>query len=695
MKKSCMALYVAIMPLLMANVAFAVPSEEGMLVGRVAHVEGQLLIYAPEEEDWVLTVKDAPAGPGDIFHSGENSRAELVLPNDTLIRLDQSTEVELVALEDDLTQVGVTSGQARFFNNGQEAILRADTPFGYVLAPGASSFDLTVGDASMDVVALNGTVSFFQTSGGMATRYDVTAGSSSLLADSRNVDSGDGEVDPEWDRWNARRDAARRRMAAVSSAYLPEGLQPDAYVLEENGRWENVPYEGGNYVFWRPVGVVTGWSPFTCGRWTRWYREQVWIPYEPFGYITHHYGHWVVVNGIWYWVPPTAFVTTRRVFWHPGRVGWIYTDRYIGWVPLAPHEVYYGHRRWGPNSLVITQVNINILDIHSHRYANFGHSIIVNKSDLYAVKDRYRAVRDVDRTVVLKEARPAPVVDTAVLGNVASTGERHRFVQAEPEKKPHRSAIDQMKRLERAERVVETPALKRKAEHTKKGVAMEGRVLPPSATTRLVSPSEVDKPQAQFRERELKPRKGRESAPEQPTPGEAVVQPREKRERVRREVERPAEQEAQPREQTVEQPASRQEIPKPRRRPEAQEQLAPQPQVQEAPLQEERPAGRRAREERHPSVQPQPPQEMQPVERPVRRPPPQPRPEPLQAPEPSVAPQHAPAPQQQPQQQIQPGPPPQQPGPAPQRAPERKEERQEKGKKKKGEQEQEQQQQPR
>jgi hypothetical protein len=701
MKRIWMTLCVALVPLLMANGAIAGPSEEEMLVGRVSHVEGDLLIYAQEEEDWVLTVKDAPAGPGDVFHSGEGGRAELLLPNDTLVRLDESTEVELAAIEEDLTQVGVTSGQARFFNNSQEAMLRADTPFGYVLAAGGSSFDLTVGDTSMELVALNGTVSFFQTSGGGETRYDVTAGASSLLADSRDVDSGDGEVDPEWDRWNVLRDAAWRRMAAMRSAYLPESLQPDAYVLEENGSWENVQYEGGNYAFWRPVRVEVGWSPFTCGRWTRWYGEQVWIPYEPFGYVTHHYGHWVVVNGVWYWVPPTAFVTARRVFWHPGRVAWIHTERHIGWVPLAPHEVYYGHRRWGPNSLVITQVNINILNIQIHRYANFGHPVIVNKSDFYAVRDRYRAVRDVDRTELLKEARPAPVVDTAVLGNVARAKERHRFVQAEPEKKPHRSAIDQMKRLGRAERVIATPALKRKAEQTRKGVEMEGRVAPPRVTTRLVNPSEVDKPQVQFIERELKPRRARERVPEQLSPGEVVVQPREKRERVRREVERPAQQEVQPKEQTVEQPGSRQEIPRPRRRPETQEQLAPQPQVQEAPIQEERPARRLRRDERHPSyeTQPQPSQEPQPVERPSRRHPAQPRPAPPQVPEQPMQPQQAPLrpqqiqPGQPPVQQMQPGPPLQQPGPAPQRVPEKKEEQHEKGKKKKGEQQQEEQQQ--
>ena len=33
--------------------------EEPILVGRISHVEGQLMRYVTEEKDWVVTVKDA------------------------------------------------------------------------------------------------------------------------------------------------------------------------------------------------------------------------------------------------------------------------------------------------------------------------------------------------------------------------------------------------------------------------------------------------------------------------------------------------------------------------------------------------------------------------------------------------------------------------------------------------------------
>ena len=53
--------------LLMAALFFSAPAsavedQEGILVGRVEYMEGDLYRYIEEEKDWVLTVKDAPFG---------------------------------------------------------------------------------------------------------------------------------------------------------------------------------------------------------------------------------------------------------------------------------------------------------------------------------------------------------------------------------------------------------------------------------------------------------------------------------------------------------------------------------------------------------------------------------------------------------------------------------------------------------
>ena len=62
----------------------------------------------------------------------------------------------MLALEDDATQVDVASGVARFYNRSSQAVIKATTPFGYVIAPANTTFDLYVGNESVEVIALKG-----------------------------------------------------------------------------------------------------------------------------------------------------------------------------------------------------------------------------------------------------------------------------------------------------------------------------------------------------------------------------------------------------------------------------------------------------------------------------------------------------------------------------------------------------------
>ncbi|NTV34337.1 MAG: hypothetical protein HGA50_13750, partial [Deltaproteobacteria bacterium] len=62
-----------------------------VVVGRVYHIEGDLLRYVPEENDWVAVVKDAPFGREDTLFSGSRGMGELIAPNGTWIRVGNST----------------------------------------------------------------------------------------------------------------------------------------------------------------------------------------------------------------------------------------------------------------------------------------------------------------------------------------------------------------------------------------------------------------------------------------------------------------------------------------------------------------------------------------------------------------------------------------------------------------------------
>ncbi len=193
-----------------------------------------------------------------------------------------------------------------------------------MLAQPDTAFDLYVGDDSAEVISLEGAVDFVL--GDRAARYAVQAGGASIISDGRLAVEGDGQVDADWDEWNLEREelwSQKIQVKGESIDYLPAALRDDAYDLDRNGRWEKVYYEGRYRRLWRPTRVAPGWQPFTSGRWTVWYGDNVWIPEEPFGYVTHHYGNWVFVNSAWYWAPPVKVklgYLGDRVCWYPGRV---------------------------------------------------------------------------------------------------------------------------------------------------------------------------------------------------------------------------------------------------------------------------------------------------------------------------------------------------------------------------------------
>ncbi len=343
------------------SLALQTPTEQSPLVGHITHIEGDLLRYTPDVDEWVATVKDAPCGTDDMLYANRDSRAELIMPNSTWVRLGNETHLNITEIGSDLTEIDIESGTARLYNKSSMATISASTPFGTIKVPPHTTCDLYLEDDSIVITTLKGSVDFLHVAN--STHYGITAGRLSLKADLNQASTSEELLDESWHSWNADRDRLwdeRFAERGDSPSYLPENLQYESYALEENGTWENVYYEGNYHYFWRPRCVYPGWSPFTVGRWTVWYGDHCWIPCEPFGYITHHYGNWVYLDSCrqWYWAPPvcrTGPFLSIDVGWYPGRVSWIYRGSYIGWTPLAPFEPYYSCRYWGPRSSVFVK----------------------------------------------------------------------------------------------------------------------------------------------------------------------------------------------------------------------------------------------------------------------------------------------------------------------------------------------------
>ncbi|HEX2967120.1 MAG TPA: DUF6600 domain-containing protein, partial [Syntrophorhabdaceae bacterium] len=241
--------------------------------------------------------------------------------------------------------------------------------------------------------------------------------------------------------------------------YLPPALWDDAYLLDQYGTWESVYYNGTSRWFWRPR-ITGGWRPFTVGRWAYWHGDQTWIPDEPFGYVTHHYGNWIHARNRWYWAPPVIGVTARLpllnigFFWWPGRVSWIYSQDTVGWVPLAPNEPYYTRRPWGgARTVVVNDVTINRININVTNLTYRNQSVIVPRADLYTTNN-YGSVRLQRRAPDIGRYRAAPVIDRAVPGH-ATMPQRFNFSNARLAQKPHNTVVERLRANRTAAQQVE------------------------------------------------------------------------------------------------------------------------------------------------------------------------------------------------------------------------------------------------
>jgi len=364
------------------------------LVGRISHIEGQLLRYVPDEDDWVLTEKDTPFGEYDLLFSSDDGKVEIIMPNNTLVRIGGDTQIQLIELTNEVTEIDVSSGFARLYNKSSSTEMKVTTPFGDVVMPPQTGCDIAVYETQTELVSLKGSVGFVHP--GSTTPLEVIAGSSSVIATSEQVSASAHSVSPEWDGWNVDRDVQwtqRMQVRGESKKYLPESLQDNAYELDTNGSWERVHYDGTYNYFWRPSFVSAGWTPFSSGCWIVWHGEQTWVPYDSFGYVTHHYGNWVYASSFWYWAPPVSGLMASAglpllnigVGWYPGRVAWLSSSISIGWFPLAPYETYYSCSYWGPRCRVRHYNHYYHCDGRRYRY--YKHARFIDHRRFYGSKN--------------------------------------------------------------------------------------------------------------------------------------------------------------------------------------------------------------------------------------------------------------------------------------------------------------------
>ncbi len=357
-------------------------ADELPYAARIQRVDGEVafsdaVASVDAEPRWINATPNQPFSVGDRIYTRDNSRTSLAFSGRNFARLDPNTSLDVVSLSDRRTQLALRDGSAMF----DVGYLDDDEIFEVATPHGAVNFDqpglYNVGfddDGGVLVSVLSGLAQIVGQGGsgsiGKGEMLTMLGQTAAQLALSRlNPDDAGYMVDDYYDYQYP--DTYDGRYSSYD-AYLNDPYYYDPYNrnvsyqyanpsipglndLDYYGDWQQV--DGYGHA-WRPR-VDDGWVPYQQGTWTNDYPYgPTWVSSEPWGYAPYHYGRWANVGNQWYWIPETANSTPAYA---PALVAFVPLDdaNQIGWVPLAPGEVYAPHyydADWQPQYLTRTNL---------------------------------------------------------------------------------------------------------------------------------------------------------------------------------------------------------------------------------------------------------------------------------------------------------------------------------------------------
>ncbi|MES2399935.1 MAG: DUF6600 domain-containing protein [Pseudomonadota bacterium] len=348
-------------------------------IARLSLIEGAVS-YAPGNTDngngndnaWTAAQLNRPLTAGDRLWTGEQSRTELHAGS-TAIRLNSQTSLDLLALDDNTTQLRLSQGTVRLrvrqLFEGQR--LEVDTPnLAFVISqPGDYRIDANPAADTTRVVAQSGAGVLYGDSGTPITLGNQQQGNFSGT-NLTPAAPGSAVLD-SFDNWAMARD--QREDQSVSARYVPRetvGYQQ----LDNYGDWSQDPSYGP---VWLPRAVPANWAPYRAGHWS-WIAPWgwTWVDDAPWGFAPFHYGRWAQIGPRWAWVPgrlqPRPVYAPALVAFIGGNLGgssggvnWNISlgsggpaQPAVGWFPLAPGEAFRPAYRVSPR--YVTRVNNNI-----------------------------------------------------------------------------------------------------------------------------------------------------------------------------------------------------------------------------------------------------------------------------------------------------------------------------------------------
>jgi hypothetical protein len=378
--------------------------QPGAPVARLSVMNGDVSVRRGDSGEWVAAAMNAPLMAGDAISVGPGGSAEVQFDFANFVRIAGDSELRISSLENGRYQAQMARGMATWRvlrDGGAQAEL--STPLVAVHPERDTAVRVEVApDSSTRVIVRRGVADISHARGSQQLREG------GMMLVRGQPDNPEYQLVPAsardgWDSWSDERDQYLLR------AQSPQYVSQDVYGVEDldqYGRWVQDPNYGA---VWAP-NVPASWSPYSNGQWC-WedYYGWTWVDYDPWGWAPFHYGTWFYRGGPygWAWFPGAR---SHHYWWHPAMVGFFgfggggvgFGFGNIGWVPLAPFEVFHpwygpGWFRGGRGVFVNYVHNVNVFNtFRNARFAggvravragdfergNFRNSVSVGRGDL-------------------------------------------------------------------------------------------------------------------------------------------------------------------------------------------------------------------------------------------------------------------------------------------------------------------------
>ncbi len=347
-----------------ANGANGAPVDEpGREVARLGILNGDASIRRGDAAEWQAAAINAPLMSGDQISVGAGSRAEVQFDAAHFARIAGDTEVRLADLENGHYQVQISHGLVtwRVLRDTQSQA-EIDTP-PVAVHPGSQSLVRVEvsADGTTHITVRKGEAQVSTPKGSETVSENSTMDVRGTMADPEFQVVAAAAKD-EWDNWSDQRDSYLAR------AQAPRYVQQDVYGVEDLDPYGHWVYDPAYGWVWMPT-VAASWAPYREGQWV-WedYYGWTWVDYAPWGWAPFHYGSWYFRGGLgWAWYPGPRI---GRVWWRPAMVGFFgwgggvgfgigFGFGNIGWIPLAPFEVF--HPWYGRGGFGGALINVNIV----------------------------------------------------------------------------------------------------------------------------------------------------------------------------------------------------------------------------------------------------------------------------------------------------------------------------------------------